>query len=1260
MSFLGGAECSTAGNPLTQFTKHVQDDKSLQRDRLVGRGPGGMQEGMRSRGMMGGQDQMMDEFSQQPGQLPGASPQPFAMEQLRRELDQFQNAPQRTGSPGWAAEFDAGEHARMEAAFNGSQGPMMNAPAGFNPAEFARFQQQSRTGMPQAAHPSVASAPSPMLAGYQRPMGYMGMGGGMGMMHQNFGPMAMHQQQPAEAVTQDKGKGRMVELDDENWEAQFAEMETADTQTLDDAANAAMEAELNELDRSVPTTSSTTTTTAIENNFDAFENVWQRVQAEAAVNRKLAEGETDFNIDENLHMGDMGDWDGFETLNTRFRNPQLGEYLFEEDNVFQNVNNPFEEGVKIMREGGNLSLAALAFEAAVQKDPQHVQAWTMLGTAQAQNEKELPAIRALEQALKIDAGNLDALMGLAVSYTNEGYDSTAYRTLERWLSVKYPQIIDPKDVSEDADLGFTDRQLLHDRVTDLFIQAAQLSPSGEQMDPDVQVGLGVLFYCAEEYDKAVDCFSAALASTESGTTNQQEQLHLLWNRLGATLANSGRSEEAIEAYEQALNINPNFVRARYNLGVSCINIGCYPEAAQHLLGALSMHRVVEQEGRERAREIIGGEGGIADEQLERMLHVSQNQSTNLYDTLRRTMATVTGAQIIARTLRDLGVTVIFGIVGIPVVEIAEEAINLGIRFVAFRNEQACSYAASVYGYMTGRPGVCLVVGGPGVLHTLAGIGNATANNFPLLVLAGSAETTAITKGAFQELDAISFLTPHTKLAVRASSLDFIPGAVKNAYRTCWYGRPGPTFVDLPADIIQGRAAVTADHRQKQQQLLLPPPETMRVAAPPKASGDPALILKAAQLLKTAQAPLLVVGKGAAYARAEAQLRRLVDRTGLPFLPTPMGKGVLPDSHARNVSSARSAALKHADVVLVLGARLNWILHFGEPPKWSPTAKIIQVDLCAEEIGRNAGAAELGIVGDISLVVDQLVAALANWRYAPVAAGAADKTFLDVLDASIEKNTKAAAQAANRPTPTDAPMTYQRAFHLIKATLDELSHQAGNDGGVVYVSEGANTMDISRSIFSVDHPRQRLDAGTYATMGVGMGYIAAAHEAYNALPGAGAAPGGSGASKPKKIVAFEGDSAFGFSAMEIETLARYRIPALIFVVNNSGIYHGDTTSAAEWTTLQDQTAQNDTKASGDGTRGLRSTSLLYETRYEMLATMCGGRGFFVRTEEELVAATRQGFASEQVTVVNVIVEPGIGKKIGFAWQNNSEREPQAKL
>ncbi|KAF3481980.1 peroxisomal targeting signal receptor [Arthroderma uncinatum] len=636
MSFLGGSECSTAGNPLTQFTKHVQDDKSLQRDRLAGNGPG-RQETMRSRGMMGGQDHMMEEFLQQTDQMPQGPAQPFAMEQMRRELENFQPSPQRTGSPGWAAEFDPGEQARMEAAFQSPPPGMMKGNNAFQASEFARFQ-QSRAG-------AVSGTASPMMSQYQRPMarGYgMGMGQ-MGMMNSSYMPMSMQQQPQQQPMEQQdvKGKGRMIELDDQNWEAQFAEIDASGQETLDDKANAAMEKELEDLDRSVP---------AEANDFSDFENVWRGIQAETAANRQLVDQDEKI---ENMAMGDFSEWENFDSgLNTHnYRDPQLGDYLFEDENAFRAVGNPFEEGVRILEEGGNLSLAALAFEAAVQKDPSHVQAWTMLGSAQAQNEKESPAIRALEQALKLDANNLDALMGLAVSYTNEGYDSTAYRTLERWLSIKYPQVIDPKDIGTETEMGFTDRHLLHEKVTDLFIKAAQLSPHGELMDPDVQVGLGVLFYGAEEYDKAVDCFSAALASTESGTSNQKGQIHLLWNRLGATLANSGRSEEAIEAYEKALTINPNFVRARYNLGVSCINIGCYPEAAQHLLGALSMHKVVEQEGRERAREIVEGVDGIDDAELERMIHISQNQSTNLYDTLRRVFS-----QMGRRDLSDMVVS----------------------------------------------------------------------------------------------------------------------------------------------------------------------------------------------------------------------------------------------------------------------------------------------------------------------------------------------------------------------------------------------------------------------------------------------------------------------------------------------------------------------------------------------------------------------------------------------------------------------------
>ena len=463
----------------------------------------------------------------------------------------------------------------------------------------------------------------------------MGMGYGMSgqsmfqPMYQNHQPM-QRQQEP-----EGKGKGKLVELDDNKWEEQFAQMELQDQEAAKLAEDESQvgEKELNDMDKAMQSET---------NEFGDFESIWKGIQAETAAARSMVAEEKFFDQFDNgewnhemmpdfNNLGDpMGDWDRFNSL-------EAGDYIFEQENFFSEEKNAFDEGVRIMREGGNLSLAALAFEAAVQQQPDHLEAWVQLGAAQAQNEKEVAAVRALEQALKLDPNNLAALMGLAVSYTNEGYDSTAYRTLERWLSAKYPNILNPKDLTPPADMGFTDRQQLHDKVTNLFIKAAQLSPNGEQMDPDVQVGLGVLFYGAEEYDKAVDCFQSALHSTEQGTSNQQEQLHLLWNRLGATLANSGRSEEAIAAYESALSLAPNFVRARYNLGVSCININCPQEAACHFLAALEMHKSIEKSGRSKAYEILGSSGVAAgssvDETLDRMS--AQNTSSTLYDTLRR-------------------------------------------------------------------------------------------------------------------------------------------------------------------------------------------------------------------------------------------------------------------------------------------------------------------------------------------------------------------------------------------------------------------------------------------------------------------------------------------------------------------------------------------------------------------------------------------------------------------------------------------------
>ena len=575
-----------------------------------------------------------------------------------------------------------------------------------------------------------------------------------------------------------------------------------------------------------------------------------------------------------------------------------------------------------------------------------------------------------------------------------------------------------------------------------------------------------------------------------------------------------------------------------------------------------------------------------------------------------TTTEMTGAKLIARALHQLGIKVIFGLVGIPVVQIAEEAIALGIRFIAFRNEQAASYAATAYGYLTGKPGVCLVVGGPGVLHAMAGIGNSSANAFPMLLLAGSSETHLVAKGAFQELDAISLLAPHTKLAVRAQ-LDTIPRSITEAFRTSWYGRPGTGFVDLPADVIQGSASETGTAKS------LPD-------VPPRAGPDPERISEAAKLLRNAKAPLVVFGKGAAFARAEGKIRQLIDQTQIPFLPTPMGKGVLPDSHVSNTASARSAALRGADVVLVLGARLNWILHYGDEPKWNAGVKFIQVDICAEEIGRNSGAAELGIVGDINIVVSQLCSDLQGWQY-----DTTTSPYSQALQASKLKNEANAAKVAK---VDKIPMTYHRTFDVIKQTLNRLS--APEDGNIVYISEGANTMDISRSVFNVEQPRLRMDAGTYATMGVGLAYAIAAHSAYN-LP---EPEGKAGSNSKKKIVCLEGDSAFGFSMPEVETMARYNMDILMFVINNSGIYHGDCEDSDEWLKRQENSKE------GAKTGGLRSTSLGYEVKYQQMAEMCGGNGYLVHTPEELEKATEEGFKANVPVVVNVIIESGAKSKL----------------
>lgn len=400
---------------------------------------------------------------------------------------------------------------------------------------------------------------------------------------------------------------------------------------------------------------------------------------------------------------------------------------------------------------------------------------------------------------------------------------------------------------------------------------------------------------------------------------------------------------------------------------------------------------------------------------------------------------------------------------------------------------------------------------------------------------------------------------------------------------------------------------------------------VKVPEPPKGGSVEKSLDRAIGLIKGAKAPLVLIGKGAAYARAEKPIRAFIDQTEIPFLPSPMGKGVVPDSHVANVSSARSAALKMADVVLILGARLNWIFHYGEPPKWNSRAKFIQVDISPEEMGRNAADAEHALLGDVGIVVSQLSQRLGTWKY-----DRTNSNYMEELSITKSENGKIALVAAKDPS---IPLTYGRVFDVIKTVLHSLS--SPSDGGICYIAEGANTMDISRSIFPLEYPRLRLDAGTYATMGVGLPYAIAAWEAYNS-PDARASSGPPG---KKKVVAIEGDSAFGFSGMEVETMARMGMDILIFVINNGGIYFGDSSSPEEWSKKQDRTKKNKP--------GLRSWALGWEVKYQKLADACCGLGFFVRTPEELEKATIAGYHAKVPVIINVVIQSGkVEKAVWF--------------
>lgn len=551
----------------------------------------------------------------------------------------------------------------------------------------------------------------------------------------------------------------------------------------------------------------------------------------------------------------------------------------------------------------------------------------------------------------------------------------------------------------------------------------------------------------------------------------------------------------------------------------------------------------------------------------------------------------TGADLLIDALQKNGLQNIYGVVGIPVTDFARLAQLRGMKYFGFRREDAAVDAAAAAGYLTQKPGVALTVSAPGFLNGLTALAQATKNCFPLIMISGSSERHIIDldQGDYEGLDQYNVAKPFCKAAYRVDRAQDMGLAVARAVRTALSGRPGGVYLDLPANTIGQQIEVTDDSDAGIYEVVDP--------APKQAPSDEA-INRAVEVIKGAKKPLIILGKGAAYAQSEKLVQKLVADTDIPFLPMSMAKGLISDEDKHSAAAARSLSLSGADVVILIGARLNWMLSHGAAPTFNPNAKFVQLEIEATEFDSNQKI-DAPLQGDLNSILAKLVPALEKAGYQT------PQAWLDEISAKTAEN---AAKFAKRVEAgeTNAKFGYY-------GTLEPIKEYFLKNPDTYLVSEGANTLDIGRNMIDMKLPRHRLDTGTWGVMGVGLGYaIATAIET------------------GKPVVALEGDSAFGFDGMEMETICRYHLPITVVVVNNGGIYNGTDREVADQPgpTMLDATA-----------------------RYEYMAKAFGGDSYFVSSYQEMKAAFEQAVASKRPNIINVQIDPSMGKESGHIGNLN---------
>ena len=566
----------------------------------------------------------------------------------------------------------------------------------------------------------------------------------------------------------------------------------------------------------------------------------------------------------------------------------------------------------------------------------------------------------------------------------------------------------------------------------------------------------------------------------------------------------------------------------------------------------------------------------------------------------QTPAQTDGFHLVIDALKLNGIDTVFGLPGIPITDLTRKMQAQGMRVISFRHEQHAGNAAAAAGFLTQKPGICLTVSAPGFLNGLTALANATVNCFPMILISGSSEREIVdlAQGDYEEMDQLAIAKPLCKAAFRVLHAQDIGIGIARAIRSALSGRPGGVYLDLPAKLF----GQTMDAVAGKASLI------KVVDAAPRQIPAPDAVQRALDLLKSAKRPLILLGKGAAYAQADADIRALVERSGIPYLPMSMAKGLLPDNHSQSASAARSYVLEQADVVMLVGARLNWLLSHGKGKTWgAPGAKkFIQIDISPTEIDSNVAIAA-PLIGDIGSCVSALLAGMGStWAKAP-----ADWTGA-IADRKDKNLSKMAETLAKNPTPMN--------FH---SALNVVRDQVKARPDMIVVNEGANTLDFTRSIVDMYEPRKRLDVGTWGIMGIGMGFAV----------GAAVVTG-------KPVLAIEGDSAFGFSGMEVETICRYNLPVCVVVFNNNGVYAG--------------TDKNPT-----GGPDVAPTVFVRDARYEMMMEAFGGKGVYAATPDALRRAMSEAIASGRPTLINAIIDETAGPESGRITSLNPQSAAKKK-